>query len=310
VLPGQQFTPDVVLNILWRRRYAVLVPCVAVFLAGAAYISTIPDEYQSETLILVVPQRVPESYVRSTVTAPIEDRLRSIQQQIFSRSRLERVVLDFDLYKAERQREVMEDIVARMRNDVNVLIERGDAFRIRYASPDPRLAQRVTERLASMFIEENLRDREVLAEGTNQFLEAQLEDARQRLIEQEKKLEQYQRQHSGELPSQVQSNIQAIATLQIQLQGLSDSLRQDRDRRLVLERQMSDVQKADVAGDLLLGPAALQAAAAATAAAPTAAARLETATTQLRAMELRYRPGHPDILAARRLIRDRPQPIG
>ena len=45
---------------------------------------------------------------------------------------------------------------------------------------------RVTERLASLFIEENLRDREVLAEGTNQFLEAQLDDARRRLIENEK----------------------------------------------------------------------------------------------------------------------------
>ena len=52
---------------------------------------------------------------------------------------------------------------------------------------------RVSERLASLFIEENLRDREVLAEGTNQFLEAQLEDARRRLIENERKVEEYKR---------------------------------------------------------------------------------------------------------------------
>ena len=52
---------------------------------------------------------------------------------------------------------------------------------------------RVTERLASLFIEENLRDREVLAEGTNQFLEAQLEDARRRLVETEHKVEEYKK---------------------------------------------------------------------------------------------------------------------
>jgi hypothetical protein len=37
---------------------------------------------------------------------------------------------------------------------------------------------RVTERLTSLFIEEDLR--EVLAEGTSQFLDAQIEDVRRR----------------------------------------------------------------------------------------------------------------------------------
>ena len=56
----------------------------------------LPDWYRSETLILVVPQRVPENYVKSTVTTKIEDRLHSISQQILSRTRLERVIQDFN----------------------------------------------------------------------------------------------------------------------------------------------------------------------------------------------------------------------
>ena len=93
-----------------------------------------------------------------------------------------------------------------------------------------------------MFIEENLRNREVLAEATNEFLETQLEDARRRLVEQEKQLEQYRVQHAGQLPSQLQSNLQASQNLQSQVQGLVDSINRDRDRRLVLERTAIDLE--------------------------------------------------------------------
>ena len=72
-----------------------------------------------------------------------------------------------------------------------------------------------------MFIEENLRDREVLAEATNEFLDTQLADARRRLVEQEKQLEQYRMNHAGQLPSQLQSNLQTVQNLQVQRKALS-----------------------------------------------------------------------------------------
>jgi polysaccharide chain length determinant protein (PEP-CTERM system associated) len=248
-----------------------------------------------------VPQRVPESYVRSTVTARIEDRLLSIQQQILSRSRLERVIDDFNLYPEVRQKLAMEDIVDRMRTDIEgPLIERGDAFRVGYVSTDAILAQKVTQRLASLFIEENLRDRSVLAEGTNQFLDAQLEDARQRLVEHEKKLEIYRRQYAGQLPNQVDTNLQAIQTARIQFQTLAESTNRDMERRITLERQIVDLEKPDTsATDVPPPPVA--------SVRPeelTTAEQLEAANAKLAVLELRYRPEHPDIASAKRLIRD------
>jgi uncharacterized protein involved in exopolysaccharide biosynthesis len=101
-----------------------------------------------------------------------------------SRTLLERIIRDLNLYPGERRTGPMEDVVARMRKDVDLtVVARGDGFRVSYVGTDPRTTMRVTERLAALFIEENLRDREVLNEGTGQFLEAQLEDARRRLIE-------------------------------------------------------------------------------------------------------------------------------
>jgi hypothetical protein len=67
--------------------------------------------YQSADKLLVVPQRVPESYVRSSVTTKIEDRLRSINSQVRSRTKLERIIDDFNLYPERRKKDVMQDIV-------------------------------------------------------------------------------------------------------------------------------------------------------------------------------------------------------
>ena len=220
MIPGKRYTPEMVLHLLWRRRWVVVMPFVLIAGVTAAVSHSLPNRYRSETTILVVPQRIPEDYVQPTISIRLEDRLASINQQILSRTRLEQIVREFDLYAKERTWMIMEDVIEQMRTrDINVQLspERrqnsSPAFSISYTGDDARTVMRVTERLASLFIEENLRDRTALAEGTNQFLEAQLSDARTRLIEQEKRLEAYRQRHAGELPSQLSTNMQAIQNL-------------------------------------------------------------------------------------------------
>src|SRR5512138_901060 len=243
MLPGKVYKPEDVLQILKSKIWVLLLPFAVIAAATAVWVHRLPDQYRSETVILVVPQRVPESYVRSTVTTRIEDRLQSLVQQILSRTRLERIVRDFDLYAKERQTGIMEDVIERMRRDIGVEVLRGDSFRISYIGDNPRMVMRVTERLASLFIEENLRDREVLAEDTNQFLEAQLEDARRRLLEQEKKVEGYRKAYAGQLPSQLGSNLQVLQSADSQLKSIADAVDRDRERHLMLERQIADLEQ-------------------------------------------------------------------
>jgi polysaccharide chain length determinant protein (PEP-CTERM system associated) len=294
-----------VLRIALRRKWLLVAPVVLAVICVVGLLRYLPNQYRSETLILVVPQRVPESYVRSTVTARIEDRLQSIREQILSRTRLERIINDFDLYHAARTVMLLEDVVAFMRRQVTVDMVRGDAFRVSYVAEDPIVAQKVTERLASLIIEENLKDREVLAEATNQFLDTQLEDARARLVEREKKLEEYRRLHGGELPTQMSSNMQALQTLQVQLQGLSDSVERDRDRLASIDRSIADLPERIAAGTLpseakatepqkdadglVIGSATL---------------RLASARDVLRNLELKFKPEHPDVIRMKSIVRE------
>ena len=304
MIPGKTYTLDDLWQILLRRKWLIVLPALLVGGVSAAVVNRLPNLYRSETLILVVPQRVPESYVRSTVTARIEDRLQAISQQILSRTRLEQIITDFNLYPKERaNRELMEDIVERMRTrDIGIEIVKGDAFRVSYIADDPRTAMRVTERLGSLFIDESLRDREVLADGTSEFSATQLDEARRKLVENENKLLEYQRLHDGELPSQTPANLQGLHNAEMALQSLGESLNRDRERRIALERSVADILETPDAR-----PAAD---------APRPAAdhhlqeELRIQQQALLAIELKLRPEHPDVKKQRRVVEELEKRVG
>lgn len=300
MLPGKKYTPEDLLQIAWRYRWALVLPLAVCLTGGILYAFSLTARYQSSALIQVVPQRVPESFVRPTVTAKIEDRLESVKQLILSRTKLESIILQFDLYPEQRKSGLMEDVVDRMRNsDIEMRLARGDSFHVNYTSSDPRLAMRVTERLAGLFIEENLRDREMLAESSSQFLESQLALARTRLEETEKKLANYRRQYAGQLPDQMMANLQAVSNAQLQLTAVSESLNRDRDQRLLLLRQIDDITSSPAELPLPPAPAGQEAS---VATGRTAAEQLERARNALRAMELRYTAEHPNIVNTKRQI--------
>jgi polysaccharide chain length determinant protein (PEP-CTERM system associated) len=296
MIPGKKYTADDYLRIAWRRKWFILVPFLVLSSATFVVVKRLPNQYRSQTTILVVPQRVPDSYVRATVTASIDDRLRSISEEILSRARLERIIQDYNLYVDLRATSPLESVVERMRRDISVdPLKGGTTFTIAYTSADAVVARSVTQTLATMFIEGNLRDRVVLADGTSQFLESQLEDARQRLIAHERKLETYREKYAGELPSQLETNIHVVQNAEVRVQSIGESINRDRDRKLLQERLLADLEAADTAATApATGPVRPDAVA--------AADPLEEARATLVELQIRLKPEHPDVVRAKRAL--------
>ena len=131
----------------------------------------------------------------------------------------------------------MEDVVNNMRiDDITISSPRtgtrrnsdSASFSSATSANDPTVAHRVAERLTSLFVDENSRQRENIAEGTDQFISAEVEAARVRLEETEARLEDYKRKYGGQLPEQMQSNVAMLQTLQMQIQALNESINRDR----------------------------------------------------------------------------------
>jgi succinoglycan biosynthesis transport protein ExoP len=226
---------------LKRRRRWFLLP----ILVGLAVVWTtswlIPPVYRSEALILVEQQKVPKDYVVPNVTTDVQERLQSLTQQIMSRTRLQRIIDRYRLYPNDGQRLSIDEHIDRMRKDIEIdLVQSKDrkdltAFKIYYSAPDPTLAQSVTAELTSLFVDENLRNREQMTESTTVFLRQQLDDAGKHLAEQEQKMREFKALHIGELPSQLESNVQILTGLQGQSHLEEDELNRAKQQNLYLE---------------------------------------------------------------------------
>jgi polysaccharide chain length determinant protein (PEP-CTERM system associated) len=291
VIPGKVYKPEEVASLLLRGSWIIGLGLVLGAGAAAGVSWFIPNEYRSETLVLVIPQRVPENYVQSTVSTRLEDRIQSIREQILTRSRLEGIIEEFDLYADERKELPMEDVIADMKLKVVTRVTRTDAFTVSFVGDTPEIAQKVTARLSSMFTEENMRDRTVIAETTNQFLQTQLDAAKQQLSEREKLVQDFRLKYAGELPDQVQTNLSSLQNVEIQLQTLTESMNRDRERRTQLERLIAESSIPEPPAVITVAPAPANAP-------QTPDQQLETAESNLRSMRTRLTPDHPDVVRA------------
>jgi protein tyrosine kinase modulator len=324
MLPGKAYKPEDYLRMVWHRKWFVVVPTVLIATGTYFWSASLPNRYSSATTIAVVPQRVPTSFVKPTVSKNVGQRLNSIQQEILSRSRLERLIEEFKLYPEERKTLIMEDIVESMRRrDIKVRMARRnrgdspDSFTVAFEYTQPRVAMQVAERLGSMFVQANLQEREVLADSTSQFLDSQLEDSRRRLAEHEQKLAEFRKQHFGQLPGQMQSNLQMLQVTQNQIQANTDATNRDRDRLAGIENQIGGVASGAIAvGDdpeesstptestEAAGTAAKPGEAGEGRKAQTATQQLANAKANLKGLELRLKPTHPDVIRAKRTIEE------
>lgn len=311
MLPTKQLTPGDIIAIVRRRIWLVTIPPAVLLFGALLYSSTIPNLYQSEMLIAIIPQRVPDSIVRTTVTQRADERMDEIATLVSSRTNLEQMITELNLYENELESYTMSEVVAMMRLALEVGLEpqrrgpRGPepphAFHIRYTYSDPAMAARVTQQIGAVFVEENARGRGALAEATNSFLEDELAEARLRLEEQENRLEVFRERHGNELPSQAESNMEVARGLQLQVQSLVESIARDRDRKLMLERLYREAQS-----DQPLSSSANQPVApgATPAAGTTLQQQLRTEESALATLEARYTADHPDVRRSKARIAD------
>lgn len=240
-LAPAQFTPLSLLRMVWLHRLAILLIWIVASSITAIIVRALPAVYKAEVSILVDPQKIPNSVVQSMVTTNVQDRLATISQQILSTAQLQKVIDDFGLYRKEKKDLIAEEIVQMMRSRIKVTLDKGwtnntpGAFRIAYTGEDPAVVAQVANRLGNLFIEENMRTRETQVEGTSEFLETQLADAKKRLDEAEAQISAYKQKHNGELPEQMQVIAANLNRLQSEQNGNRDAIARAEQSKKVLE---------------------------------------------------------------------------
>ena len=143
-------------QLVLRKRWFVIVPFCLAMAIGFAWANRAPKIYEAKTLILVEPQAVPGDVVRPIVSRDMSSRIATINQQITSRSNLEKIIGQFQLFaKPEQQKLFMEDKLESLRKRIMVNVTQtrapAGAFSIAFQASDAEQTMKVANALSSLF---------------------------------------------------------------------------------------------------------------------------------------------------------------
>jgi polysaccharide biosynthesis transport protein len=277
-------------KLLVRRKWVIVTITLIVACTVAFIVYRTPGQYEAKTTIMVDPGKVPESYVKSTATIDANQRLSLLQAEILSTTRLSQVIDELHLYQSAKTTSGRDEIVARMRKDIavtpvtlQVASKELQAFDISYISQSSVLAAQVADRLASLFIEENLNVRRQQVMGTVDFFNHELETAKSDLSEKSQKLAALRAQDFAELPESQAWHTQALTSLQLEMRSEMDAIGSAQQQRLYLESMLAEtptvVNLDNSSGDT----AGLE-------------EQLEGLQQEMDQLRQRYGPRYPDVL--------------
>src|ERR1700730_7931599 len=202
---NRELTMDDYLAMLRRRLNVILIPALLSPLAGFMVSYVFPPKYTSQSMVLVEGQKVPDNYVQPVITSDFTQRVQTLQQQVLSPSRLRPVIQSLNLVKPDEEGRLIEDIQQNMRVEPVITSmsaaantagaagakkkkssasqERVPGFIVEYTDSNAARAQKICNAMTSLILDENLRSRADVAQGTTEFLGRQVDEAKKALVE-------------------------------------------------------------------------------------------------------------------------------
>jgi polysaccharide chain length determinant protein (PEP-CTERM system associated) len=297
----RQRTPGEYAKIVWKRKWLIILPALAIATAVSWVVWQLPDLYESSTLIVVKPSTLPNSVVPTITEDSLTRQINSIAQVVTSRSSLEPLIKQFDLYKAEQQRgEPMEQLIDYMRASIKVEVNtsRNDitnGFNITYRGRNSKITQAVTSELASKYIDEQTKNTINSTTSAKQFIDQQVNQTKEELDTVDKERLDFMQKNVGNLPSEAASLVGQLSGLREQQKAYISEVGRYQDRRsaltsqLALVKKTSEQSKEDIAENTTDPKTTLAWA--------QLVARKADLDSQLTRMLTELRPKHPDVLA-------------
>lgn len=238
----RQRTPGEYLGMLIRRKWMIILPVITFTLTLGIVAYRMPSIYASTTLLTVKPPTISDKVVTPLSEDDLTRRLKTIEQEVLSRSSLEPMIVKHDLYKSERESGTdMSVIVDKMRKAIIVEVEKSReeklaAFRLTFRGQSPQSAKNVTAELAAKYVSAQTAAATETAEVTRDFIDRELGQKKAALDALDKERLEIMMRNVDALPESSQALI-------AQLQGLrsrEDGFVKEKNALLVEKGRLND----------------------------------------------------------------------
>jgi len=250
----QSFHPLDYIAVVKRRKHWFVIPLLVCLAAGAATAALWPKKYLSKAAIGVLSPTLSPDLLRGVSSMDPVERQRAVEQLLLSPAVLDRVIREEKIGRSKPA----ADVAAALRENVSKNIEvpmpiglngrpdpaRGiDLFYLGYTDRTPDRAQRIANRVASVFVEENSKAQTVRAENTADVLQQEVADSQARITDLENKLRTKKQNYMGRLPDQIGANVQMVNGARSQLESISTQIRAEQDHLTMVESQLDAMRQ-------------------------------------------------------------------
>jgi uncharacterized protein involved in exopolysaccharide biosynthesis len=299
---NRELTMDDYLAMLRRRLKVILIPTLLAPISGFFVSYAFPPKYTSQSTVLVEGQKVPDSYVQPVITADFTQRVQTLSQEVLSPSRLRPVIENLGLAKPDDENKLIAEIQQNMQVEPVITSmsatpgvaaarrrrqsgggEPVPGFNVNYTDSDPARAQKICNAMTSLIVDENLRSRASVAQGTTEFLSRQVEDAKRALDEQDSKLATFKKQHIGQMPGDIDNNMRMLMSLNSQLDATTQTLSRAQQDKAYTESMLAQQVAAWKTSLSTTNPQTLE-------------QQLTQLQTQLMQLQARYTDDYPDVI--------------
>ena len=283
----------------WKLTFA---PAFAVGAITLIVAMRLPSYYRTDSLIFVQPQRISSKVIENPDKDEVKERLESLVQEILSRPRLKSVMDRFQVYPDLKGIEGTEKAIQKFKKAIEITPAKSptgatllQTFELAFSHRDPKMAFEVTRALSNLFIEESLVDKRAEVQGTEEFLDSQLSEARKKLEETESQVQEFVRANFGKLPEHLEQAVARLQNLQAQLDANSQLIAANLTRRSSLDSELSETRK-------MVAPAAPSESPASAADSYNPHESLAQLESALVVLTSKYSDQHPDVINTRKRI--------
>ncbi len=231
----QGMTVQEMIKGLIRQRQWIAITFVATFVIGATVVLFLPNEYRATTIVRVEPHRPSPELVSSSVGQLLEENLRTIEYQLFSRQILEKAITKLQLLPEVRKEKGVAEAVKTLRAQLDVKVEGDSAYILTVTGSDPVESAKIANLLPKLLTEQASGIREKQAKATVELFKEELIRVEKQVKEVEKRITEFRQAHLGELPEQMESNMRSLDRIMVLLTARTDSQRELHRRELELD---------------------------------------------------------------------------
>jgi polysaccharide chain length determinant protein (PEP-CTERM system associated) len=287
----------VILRATWKHRRLGMLVAWVVGAIAAGVILRIPDRYEASARIFVDTQSILKPLMSGLAVQPnIEQQVMMLSRTLISRPNVEKLVRMADLDLSIKGKAEQDALIDGLMTSLKIQsVGRDNLYLLSYRDTEPGKAQRVVQALVSIFVESSLGDKRQDSDSARKFIEEQIRNYEKKLQDAESRLKDFKLRNMELQVGEGKSGIDQLSTLTNELNSSRLALREAENSRDAMRRQI-------VGEEPVLLPEAPGADSGVSL--PEIDGRIDTQKRNLDNLLQRYTDQHPDVVGARRLIKD------